>query len=200
MTNELHTDELALSYMNQYLTFTLRDELFALDIASVREILDIIQITRIPRTPKFMRGVINLRGHAVPVVDLRKKFGMGDTEQTVDTCIIIVEVNYGGEKAVLGALADSVQEVYEMEPGQISPPPKMGTAINAEFIKGMGKQGEQFVMILDIDRVFSEQELAAAAGSAGLDKADSAVSTKAETAETSAVADSAEPETATTVG
>ncbi len=149
------------SELNQYLTFTLGDELFAMDIGSVREILDDKNITKIPRTPSYMRGVINLRGHAVPVVDLRLKFGMSRTEMNVNTCIIITEVSLGEENAVVGALADSVQEVLEIEPNQIDPPPKMGTAINVKFIKGMGKRHERFIMILDINQLFSAEELAA---------------------------------------
>lgn len=145
----------------QYLTFTLERELFALDIGSVREVLEVVNITRVPRTPDFIRGVINLRGRAVPVVDLKRKFGMGTTERTVNTCIIIVEVNLDGEDVVLGALADSVQEVYEMESSQIEPPPRMGTPIKTEFIRGMGKAGEQFIIILEIGKVFTSLELAA---------------------------------------
>jgi len=145
----------------QYLTFKLADEIFALDVAKVREILEFTSITKVPQTPEFMRGVINLRGSVVPVVDLRLKFGMEPTEQTINTCIIVVEVTLEGDNTVLGALADSVQEVVEMEPDQIEPAPHIGTRLNTDFIKGMGKQGENFIMILDIDRVFSEQEMAA---------------------------------------
>lgn len=144
----------------QYLTFHLEDEVFALDISQVREVLDFTTVTKVPRTPEFMRGVINLRGGVVPVVDLRLKFGMSKTEKTVDTCIIIVEVTVDGETTVLGALADSVQEVMDLEPDQIEPPPKIGTRLNTEFIKGMGKRDEQFIIILDIDKVFSSDELA----------------------------------------
>jgi purine-binding chemotaxis protein CheW len=145
----------------QYLTFTLDRELFALDIGSVREVLELVNITRVPRTPGFIRGVINLRGRAVPVVDLKMKFGMGETTPTVNTCIIIVEVSLDGEDVVLGALADSVQEVYEMETSQIEPPPRMGTPIKADYIRGMGKAGEQFIIILEIGRVFTALDLAA---------------------------------------
>ncbi len=145
----------------QYLTFKLSDEVFALDVAKVREILEITTITKIPQTPEFMRGVINLRGSVVPVIDMRLKFGMSATEQTVNTCIIVVEVTLEGETTVLGALADSVQEVVEMEPEQIEPAPHIGTRLNTTFIKGMGKHEGEFVMILDIDKVFSEEEMAA---------------------------------------
>src|SRR5512136_496350 len=101
----------------QFLTFKLGEEIFALDITKVREVLDFTSVTKVPRTPEFMRGVINLRGSVVPVVDLRLKFGMSRTENTVNTCIIIVEVTVDGEMIVLGALADSVQEVLDLEPG-----------------------------------------------------------------------------------
>ena len=148
----------------QYLTFKLADEVFALDVAKVREILEITSITKIPQTPDFMRGVINLRGSVVPVIDMRLKFGMSATEQTVNTCIIVVEVTLEGETTVLGALADSVQEVVEMEPEQIEPAPHIGTRLNTNFIKGMGKHEGNFVMILDIDKVFSEDEISAVHG------------------------------------
>ncbi|WP_306547945.1 chemotaxis protein CheW [Desulfobulbus sp.] len=143
----------------QYLTFKLAEEIFAFDVAKVREILELTSITKVPQTPEFMRGVINLRGSVVPVIDLRLNFGMQCTEQTVNTCIIVVEVNLTGEILVLGVLADSVQEVVEMEPDHIEPPPQLGTKLNTEFIKGMGKVENDFVMILDIDKVFSSEEL-----------------------------------------
>ena len=144
----------------QYLTFKLADETFALDVAKVREILELTTITKVPRTPDFMRGVINLRGSVVPVVDMRLKFGMSMTEQTVNTCIIVVEVTLDGDVIVLGALADSVQEVVEMEPGSIESAPHIGAKLDTNFIKGMGKIDAHFVMILDIDRIFSSAELA----------------------------------------
>ena len=143
----------------QYLTFTLDEELFALDIAKVREVLDYTSITKVPQTPDFMRGVINLRGSVVPVVDMRSKFNMLVAEQTVNTCIIIVEVDIDGEGTVLGAMADSGQEVLELSPDQIEPPPRIGTKLKTDFIKGMGKRDDQFVIILDIDQVFSASEL-----------------------------------------
>ena len=144
----------------QHLTFKLDAEIFALDISKVREVLEYTKVTKVPQTPDFMRGVINLRGSVVPVVDLRLKFGMTETEKTVNTCIIIVEVDVDGEKTVLGALADSVQEVLELEPSEIEPAPRIGMRLNTEFIKGMGKHNNEFIIILDIDRVFSADELA----------------------------------------
>lgn len=144
----------------QYLTFKLADEIFALDVAKVREILEVTTITKVPQTPDFMRGVINLRGSVVPVVDMRLKFGMSMTEQTVNTCIIVVEISLDGDSLVLGALADSVQEVVEMEAEKIEPAPHIGTKLNTDFIRGMGKVDDHFVMILDIDKIFSSAELA----------------------------------------
>lgn len=145
----------------QYLTFTLADEVFAVDVARVREILEMPSITKVPQVPDFMLGVINLRGCVVPVIDLRLKFGMKETAQTVNTCIIVVEVAMDGENIVLGSLADSVQEVIEMEPSQIEAAPHIGTNLKTDFIKGMGKHDGRFVMILDIDKVFSSDELSA---------------------------------------
>lgn len=144
----------------QYLTFKLDEEIFALDVAKVREILEYSTVTKVPQTPDFMRGVINLRGSVVPVIDLRLKFGMTATEQSVNTCIIVTEVEMNGETILLGTLADSVQEVDEMEPGQIEAAPHIGTRLNTDFIKGMGKQDGNFVMILDIDKVFNTDDLA----------------------------------------
>ena len=149
----------AITETTQYLTFKLGEEVFALDIAKVREVLDFTSVTKVPRTPEFMRGVINLRGNVVPVVDMRLKFGMTKTEKTVNTCIIIVEISLDGDTTILGALADSVQEVIDLEPDKIEPAPKIGTRLRTDFIKGMGKRNDQFIIILDIDKVFSVDEL-----------------------------------------
>jgi len=148
----------------QYLTFKLGDEVYATDVAKVREVLDFTTITKIPRTPDFMSGVINLRGNVVPVVDLRLCFEMSKTEKTVNTCVVVVEMQLDGEATVIGALADSVEEVIDLEPDQIQPAPKIGTQIRTDFIKGMGKRDAQFIMILDIDRIFSAEELSAVRG------------------------------------
>jgi purine-binding chemotaxis protein CheW len=146
---------------SQYLTFKLDQELYAVDIAKVREVLEFTAVTKVPRTPDFMRGVINLRGNVVPVVDMRLKLGLTQTEKTVNTCVVITEVDVDGEKTVLGALADSVQEVIELDAGQIVPPPRMGTRIDTEVIRGMGKRDDHFLIILDIDRVFTADEVRA---------------------------------------
>ncbi len=143
-----------------YLTFKLEDEVFALDVSQVREVLDLTNITKVPRAPESMRGVINVRGSVVPVVDMRIKFGMSATETTVDTRTIVMELWLDGETAILGTLADSVHEVIELEPGQIEPPPRIGMRWRADFIKGVGKRNDEFIVILDIDRIFSADELA----------------------------------------
>jgi purine-binding chemotaxis protein CheW len=143
----------------QYLTFKLNEEIFGVDVAQVREILDYVKITKVPQTPEFMCGVINLRGSVVPVVDMNMKFGMTKTERTVNTCIVVVEVILNSEKTVLGALVDSVQEVFEIEPGNIEPAPRIGTNLRTEFIKGMGKHDDRFIILLDIDKIFSSEEL-----------------------------------------
>ena len=143
----------------QYLTFKLGEEIFALDVAEVREILDFTTVTKVPRTPAFMRGVINLRGSVVPVMDLRLKFGMSATEQTVNSCIIVVEMTMEGDNVVIGVLADAVQEVIDLEPEQIEPAPRIGTKMNMEFILGMGKHNGAFMMILDIDKIFESSDL-----------------------------------------
>lgn len=149
--------------MNQYLTFTLAGEQYAVEVNKVKEVLEYTSVTKVPRTLEFMRGVINLRGSVVPVIDLRLKFDLGETEKSIDTAIIVMEVDISGETVVLGTLADSVQEVIGMDESQIEPAPSIGTSIKTDFIRGIGKQDEQFIMILDIDAVFSEEEISAVA-------------------------------------
>ncbi len=144
---------------SQYLSFKLDEEIYAFSINQVREVLDFTKVTKVPRMPAFMRGVINLRGGVVPVVDLRLKFDMDMTEKTVDTCIIIIEIDIEGETTILGTMADSVLEVMTLESKDIEPPPKLGTRVKADFIKGMGKKDEEFIILLDNDKVFSLEEL-----------------------------------------
>lgn len=143
----------------QYLSFILDKEIYAIDISQVREVLDIAKITHVPRMPEFMKGVINLRGGVVPVVDLRVKFDMHIMEDTVNTCIVIIEIPIDGEQTLLGAIADSVQEVINIEPEEVEPAPKIGTRLNTEFIHGMAKKNDDFVILLDINKVFSVTEL-----------------------------------------
>jgi len=148
---------------NQFLSFTLREESFAVDIFKVREVLDVTNLTKIPRMPPHLSGVINLRGSVVPVVDLGLKLGMPAIRKAVNTCIMIVEIRVEGEAApvLMGVLTDAVQAVLDLNPADIEPVPKMGTNLNTDFIKGMGREQDRFLILLDLDRVLaSEGEIA----------------------------------------
>ncbi|HXY54323.1 MAG TPA: chemotaxis protein CheW [Nitrospirota bacterium] len=142
----------------QFLTFKLGDEVFALNITKIREVLDFIPVTKVPRTPEFMRGVSNLRGNVVPVVDLRLMLGLSKTERTINTCIIITEVTVDDETSVLGVLADAVQEVLDFEADRIEPAPRIGMRLNTEFIRGIAMRDNSFIIILEIDRIFSTEQ------------------------------------------
>ncbi len=144
---------------NQYLSFNLAEELYALNISMVREVLEFSEVVKVPQMPDFLKGVINLRGRVVPVLDMRLRFAMGDTEETIDTCIIIVDIMVDKNETVLGILTDSVREVLVIEPGEIAPPPRIGNRLDTAFIKGMGKKNDTFIMILDIENLFSIEEL-----------------------------------------
>jgi len=145
--------------ISQYLTFTLADEIFAIDVFQVREVLDIAEITKVPQSPEFMRGVINVRGSVVPVVDLRLKFGLQQIDTTKDTRIIVMEIQLDNDIAVIGSIADSVKEVVELSTTQIEKPPRLGKKWRSEVIKGVGKQNDRFILILDVNLVFSSDEL-----------------------------------------
>ena len=142
-----------------YLTFKLEYETFAIDVTQVREILDLISITRVPRSPEYMKGVINVRGSVVPVIDLRTRFGMPQAIHTVDTRIIIMEISTEEKATILGAIADSVDDVLELEPTQIEKAPELGARWRSEFIKGIGKSEDSFIIILDISKVLSSDDL-----------------------------------------
>lgn len=143
----------------QFLTFSLGDDVFAIDVIKAKEILDFTEVTQVPQTPDYMLGVINLRGSVVPVIDMRRKFNMEIVDRTRNTCIVVVEVDVDGDSVTVGALADSVCEVIDLSATQIEPPPRIGTKLNTEFIKGMGNIDDRFVIILDIDKVFSVDDL-----------------------------------------
>lgn len=151
------------SNVNQYLTFTLDNEQYAISVSKVREVLEHTKITKLPRTAEFMKGIINLRGAGVPVIDLRLKFGLPETPITKDTSIIVMEVNSLDGDVVVGALADAVHEVVEIDEKAVEPAPRFGTRLAAEFIKGVGKKDELFIIILDIDRIFNADEITALA-------------------------------------
>ncbi|MDP4266733.1 MAG: chemotaxis protein CheW [Bacteroidota bacterium] len=142
-----------------YLAFRLDEEIFAVGVAKVLEILEMQPITKVPKTPKYMRGVINMRGEVIPVVDTRLKFNMPMTEDTIRTVIIVLELQIKNKKVVLGAIADSVNEVMEISDNEIREVPDIGSKYNTEFIMGMVKSGEYFIMILDIDKVFSMEDI-----------------------------------------
>ena len=144
---------------SQYMTFKLGDELFAINVAQVREVLEVTQITRVPTAPQYMRGVVNVRGQSVPVVDLRLRFGLPEGVETVHTRIIVMELELDGELAVLGGMADSVHEVIELDPESINPPPRIAMRWRSEFIEGMGKRGDDFIIILDFNSVFMHDDV-----------------------------------------
>ncbi len=144
----------------QSLTFSLGEELYALDVGGVREVLEMTRITPLPRTPEYLRGVINVRGSVVPVVDLRLKLGMPRSQKTIDTCIVVLDITVDDSPVTVGILVDAVQEVVDFDSARIEPPPHLGTAMEAELIQGIGKREDRFVMILDIQKIFAEEELA----------------------------------------
>lgn len=153
-------DDYAAEERDQYLTFNLGGELFAISILSIREIIEYTHLTLVPMMPPYIRGVINLRGSVVPVVDLLARFGQGSTEPRHRTCVVIVEVP--GEQGVqeLGVLVDGVNEVLEIPATDVEPPPSFGVRIRNEFISGMGKVGERFVILLDVAHTLSVADLA----------------------------------------
>jgi purine-binding chemotaxis protein CheW len=144
----------------QYLTFTLGEEVFAMDIRTVREIIQHGVMTVVPLMPKFVRGVINLRGAVVPVIDLQSRFGRATTVVGKKTCIIIFDASRSGEKTELGLMVDAVSEVIEILPSQIEPPPQFGSSIQREFIRGMGKVYGDFILILEPERALDIDDMA----------------------------------------
>ncbi|MGC9520102.1 MAG: chemotaxis protein CheW [Desulfuromonadaceae bacterium] len=154
---------------HQYLTFVLNGEVFGIATDRVLEVLDYTDITPVPQSPEFMCGVINLRGSIVPVVDMHRKFGLPPSERTVNSCIIIVSATVDGEHTSIGAVADSVREVLDLESGAIEDTPRMGTRLNTEFIRGVGKHNEEFILLLNIDTIFSAQQLSSTADEGGVE-------------------------------
>ena len=139
----------------KYLTFVLSDEEYGIEILKVREIIGLMDITSVPQTPDYMKGVINLRGKVIPVIDLRSKFSMPEHEHTEETCTIVVEVG----NTLIGIIVDSVSEVSEIGSEEIEETPHLGQEINTSFIMGMGKLKEKLIILLDIDKVLSGEEL-----------------------------------------
>ena len=142
-----------------YLSFKLGEEVFAINVSKVINILEMSQITKIPKAPEYMKGVINLRGTVLPVVDLRIKFGLPEKEATVDTSIIVISIDYNNEQVLAGILVDAVREVLELKNNDISPAPTIGAKYSSGIIEGMWRLEDKFIMILDIDKVFSTEEV-----------------------------------------
>ncbi len=145
--------------VNQYLSFSLGAETFATPVSRVREIMDLTAVTRVPQTPAYMLGVINLRGSVVPVIDLRSLLGLPGVEQTRDSCIIVLEIALNGELFILGAVADAVREVFDLADDQIEPPPRLGTRLRTDFIQGLAHLDERLIICLNIERVLTADQL-----------------------------------------
>ncbi len=145
--------------INSYLTFKLGEEEFAAHVSKVLNILEMTKITKVPKAPAYMKGVINLRGMVLPVVDTRIKFGMDATEYTDKTCIVVMDLDMGGDIVHVGALVDEVVAVLEIDDNQIKPPPSIGNTYNTEFITGVASIDEKFIMILDMEKIFSSAEI-----------------------------------------
>jgi len=133
--------------------------IFAANVAKVLNILEMVKITKVPKAPEFMLGVINLRGNVLPVIDLRMKFGIEANEISKNTCILVLDIEMEKDKLQVGAVVDSVQEVLEITDENIQPPPNLGSKFRSEFIYGMSKKDEDFIMLLDMDRVFTQLEI-----------------------------------------
>ncbi len=159
--------EKKLDQINSYLSFNLGEGTFAANVSKVLNILEMTEITKVPRAPEYMKGVINLRGSVLPVVDTRIKFNMSPTEYTSNTCILVMEVDVEGERVQVGGLVDEVQAVLEIEKEDILPPPNIGSKYRSEFISGMAKIDEKFIMLLNMDSVFSSDDVASIRESAG---------------------------------
>jgi purine-binding chemotaxis protein CheW len=142
-----------------YLSFKLGEEMFATDVEKVKEILQLIKITKVPQSPSYMLGVVNLRGIVLPVIDTREKFRLPINEVTENTCIIVLNIEMDKEILLIGALVDAVLEVFELSDDLIKPAPSIGNKYKSEFIKGMVKKEEDFIMLLNMDKVFSSDEL-----------------------------------------
>ena len=162
--NAAHPALLAAAPSRQFLSFALGSETFAIPIENIREIIEFSGLTEVPLMPDFLRGVINVRGAVVPVIDLASRFGRGATLATRRTCIVILEVEQDDQFLALGVMVDTVNEVLSVEPGQMETRPAFGAKVHAEFIEGMINQDERFVIALNIPQVLAVDELSALAG------------------------------------
>ncbi len=142
--------------LDSYLTFKLGNETFAANVAHVLHILGIPEITKMPNSPDYVMGVMNLRGQVLPVIDPHPRFKIEDQEETKDTCIVVIEIENEEERYQLGFLVDTVQEVVEISEKEILPPPELGTQYNSKYIDGVIQTGDKFILILNVTQVFSE--------------------------------------------
>ncbi|MFW6428658.1 MAG: chemotaxis protein CheW [Desulfosalsimonas sp.] len=156
-------DESLASLAGKYLTFLLGEESYGIEILKVQEIIGMQTITRIPRTPEYVKGVINLRGKVIPVIDLRLRFGMEEAEVSRKTCIIVVQVTRAETSVTMGIVVDEVSEVLEISAEEIEPPPGFGTSVETSFVLGMAKIENSVKILLDIDRIMTEGEMEALA-------------------------------------
>lgn len=148
----------------EYLAFTLAGERYCIGVNRVREVVELSRVTRLPNTLEYMKGLINLRGAGIPVIDFKLKFKMPESEPTRDTSIIVMEVRSGESVTLVGAVADSVQEVIALSPDDIDSAPRFGARVSNDFIDGIGMQADSFLILLDIDKIFSREELSEIAG------------------------------------
>jgi len=145
--------------INQYLTFNVGGEDYAINVGNIREVLEFQSVSKVPRMPAYMRGIINLRGSVVPVIDLKMKFELGETEKSIDTSVVVTELKIGNDDVVVGLLTDAVNEVVDIDDSDIEPTPHIGTSIDSSFIRGMGKKGDKFIIILNINKILTSGEI-----------------------------------------
>lgn len=153
------SNENGIGQLTSFLSFKLENENFTIPVMKIMEILEVPKITKVPQSPNFLVGVINLRGAVLPVIDSRVKFGMTPIEYTINTCILVLSIEVNDEVIEVGALVDSVSEVFELNETKILPSPTIATKYRADYVKGMIQEGDHFLMVLDIDKVFSSNDL-----------------------------------------
>ncbi len=153
------SEEKKVSRAGKYLTFNLGDEEYGIEILKVIEIIGLMKITAVPRTPDYVRGIINLRGTIHPVIDLRTKFSMDTIDDTQETCIIVLEIEKNGESEQIGVVVDNVKEVQDISDEEIEDTPSLGSEVDTKFIKGMANVGDKVIILLNVEKIFSETEL-----------------------------------------
>lgn len=155
---------MAESIENQYLTFGIDGDVFGIPVSRVREVLEYARPTKLPKAAEFLKGLINVRDVGIPVVDLRLRFGMPEIDASQDTAILVIEIDGAGGRLMIGAIADEVYEVIDLDDGDVEAPPRFGVKVDSRFIHGIGKRDEKFIIILDMDRAFGGDEALSAEG------------------------------------